>query len=134
MYSPFRTSSQTDTFSPPPPFLSIPLLLLPPLHPSQSRGNTTYTPSPDNWRSLPAYTVILDRFSDGEPSNNDFYGLLYEWAPEQTQMRYGGDIAGLNDSRALDYLEGMGIRTIYIAGTPWLNMPWGSDGESPSCS
>lgn len=24
----------------------------------------------------------------------------------------------------------MGYRTIYIAGTPWVNMPWQSDGYS----
>ena len=47
----------------------------------------------------------------------------------QTQLRHGGDLQGLVDS--LDYIQGMGIEAIYIAGTPFLNMPWGADGYSP---
>jgi alpha-1,3-glucan synthase len=47
----------------------------------------------------------------------------------QTTFRHGGDLQGLVDS--LDYIQGMGIEAIYIAGTPFLNMPWGADGYSP---
>ena len=47
----------------------------------------------------------------------------------QTQLRHGGDLQGLVDS--LDYIQGMGIRGIYIAGSPFINLPWGSDGYSP---
>lgn len=46
-----------------------------------------------------------------------------------TQLRYGGDLRGLQDS--LDYLQGMGLKTFYIIGSPFLNMPWVSDGYSP---
>jgi alpha-1,3-glucan synthase len=46
-----------------------------------------------------------------------------------TQLRYGGDLRGLQDS--LDYLQGMGLKTLYIIGSPFLNMPWISDGYSP---
>ena len=49
--------------------------------------------------------------------------------PRQTQLRHGGDLQGLVDS--LDYIQGMGIEAIYVAGTPFLNMPWGADGYSP---
>lgn len=44
-------------------------------------------------------------------------------------MRHGGDLKGLVDS--LDYIQGMGIEAIYIAGTPFINQPWGADGYSP---
>ncbi|THX82417.1 putative alpha 1,3 glucan synthase [Aureobasidium pullulans] len=44
-------------------------------------------------------------------------------------MRHGGDLAGLVDT--LDYLQGMGIKALYIAGAPFLNLPWKSDGYSP---
>jgi alpha-1,3-glucan synthase len=47
----------------------------------------------------------------------------------QTQLRHGGDVQGLVDS--LDYLQGMGIKGIYIAGTPFINFPWGFDQYSP---
>src|SRR5712671_2527298 len=49
-----------------------------PLDYTTSRSNTTYTPSPKNWRALPVYTVLLDKFADGEPSNNDYFGTMFE--------------------------------------------------------
>lgn len=45
------------------------------------------------------------------------------------QLRHGGDVAGLADS--LDYLQGMGIKGIYIAGSALINLPWAFDGYSP---
>ena len=47
----------------------------------------------------------------------------------QTQLRHGGDLQGLIDS--LDYIAGMGVRAIYIAGSPMVNAPWGADQYSP---
>lgn len=47
----------------------------------------------------------------------------------QTQLRHGGDLTGLVDS--LDYIDGMGVRGIYIAGSPMTNAPWGADQYSP---
>jgi alpha-1,3-glucan synthase len=92
------------------------------------RPNTTYTPSPENWRSLPAYTILLDKFADGDPSNNDFFKTPYESDWRETQLRFGGDLKGLQ--ARLDYLQGMGIRIIFISGTPFLNMIWQADSKS----
>ena len=39
-----------------------------------------------------------------------------------TQLRHGGDIKGLQDS--LDYLVGMGIKGVYLAGSLHINAPW----------
>lgn len=39
----------------------------------------TYQPSPTNWRALPVYTLILDRWLDGAPERNDVMGTMYEW-------------------------------------------------------
>jgi alpha-1,3-glucan synthase len=91
-----------------------------------SRPNITYTPSPTNWRSLPFYTVLLDKFADGDPSNNDFFATSVENDWRETGFRYGGDLKGLQNK--LDYLYGMGIRGIFIAGSIFLNMPWQADG------
>ena len=66
-----------------------------------------FTPSPSNWR-VPFYTVLLDRFANGNPTNDDANGTQFEHDPTQTQLRHGGDIEGLQDS--LDYLQGMGIK------------------------
>lgn len=69
--------------------------------------NHTFNPSPSNWR-FPFYTVLLDRFANGNPNNDDANGTQYEHDLTQTQLRHGGDVQGLQDS--LDYLQGMGIK------------------------
>lgn len=87
-----------------------------------------YQPSPSNWR-FPFYTLFLDRYVDGDPTNNDINGTVFETDYLSNQFRFGGDVKGLQD--ALDYIQGMGIRGIYIAGTPFINLPWKADGYSP---
>lgn len=66
-----------------------------------------YTPSPSNWR-FPFYTLMLDRFVNGDPTNDDINGTVFEHDVTSNQLRYGGDLAGLVDS--LDYLQGMGVK------------------------
>lgn len=92
------------------------------------RTNTTYTPSPDNWRAIPFYTLLPDKFADGDPSNNDFFGTMYEYDWRETQIRSGGDLKGI--ALKLDYLAGMGIKGVFISGTPFLNMLWQADSAS----
>lgn len=66
-----------------------------------------YYPSPDNWR-FPFYTLMLDRFVNGDPTNDNFNKSVWEHDLWSTQMRHGGDVVGLVDT--LDYLQGMGIK------------------------
>lgn len=70
------------------------------------RGHS-YQPSPSNWR-FPFYTLFLDRFVNGDPSNDDINGTVFEHDVMSNQFRHGGDIAGLVDT--LDYIQGMGIK------------------------
>lgn len=49
-----------------------------------------------------------------------------------TQLRHGGDVTGLEDT--LDYLHGLGIRGLYVAGSLLHNMPWSADSYSPLVS
>ena len=79
--------------------------------------NHTFNPSPSNWR-MPMYTLMLDRFANGDPTNDDANGTQYEHDLTQTQLRHGGDISGLQDS--LDYLQGMGIKVGGPGGYLWL--------------
>lgn len=67
----------------------------------------TYFPSPDNWR-FPVYTLFLDRFVNGDPTNDNINGTVFEHDLHSTQMRHGGDVVGLVDT--LDYIQGMGIK------------------------
>lgn len=78
-----------------------------PLDYSGERNGHTYHPSPDNWR-FPFYTVMLDKWVNGDPSNDNANGTLFEQDIWSTQLRHGGDIQGLVDS--LDYIQGMGIK------------------------
>jgi alpha-1,3-glucan synthase len=80
-----------------------------------------YNPSPANYR-VPFYSLMLDRFSDGDPSNNDNHKSLYENDPFQVNFNHGGDVKGLINR--LDYLQSLGIKGIYLQGTPFLNQPW----------
>lgn len=79
-----------------------------------------YTPSPHNWR-IPFYSIFLDRFVNGDPSNDNINGTVFEVDLDNNQLRHGGDLDGLIDS--LDYLQGMGIRGLYLAGSPFVCTP-----------
>lgn len=81
--------------------------------------NHTFNPSPSNWR-MPMYTLMLDRFANGDPTNDDANGTQYEHDLTQTQLRHGGDITGLADS--LDYLQGMGIKVGDPGKITWLQL------------
>ena len=96
---------------------------------SASWEGHSYFSSPVNWRSLPTYTVLMDRWADGDPSRNDYDGTMYEWDMMSNQLRYGGDIQGFLGAggRTLDYVQSMGIKALYVAGTPFINMPWQYD-------
>ena len=95
-----------------------------PLDYDSSFTPSSYTPSPDSWR-IPFYTILMDKFADGDPTNNDYFKTEFEWDWRETNFRYGGDLAGLESK--LDYLAGMGIKAIFAAGTPWINMLWQAD-------
>ncbi|KAK9425223.1 hypothetical protein SUNI508_13206 [Seiridium unicorne] len=88
----------------------------------------SYTSSPDNWR-FPFYTVSLDRYANGDPSNDEANGTAFEHDWMSNQFRFGGDVLGLMND--LDYIHGMGIKAIYIMGSPFINQPWMADGYSP---
>ena len=66
-----------------------------------------YNPSPDNWR-FPFYTIFLDRFVNGDPTNDNINKTAFEHDTNSNQMRHGGDLQGLIDT--LDYIQGMGIK------------------------
>lgn len=66
-----------------------------------------FTPSPEDWR-FPFYTLFLDKFANGDPTNDNINGTVFEHDLSSNQMRHGGDVIGLVDT--LDYLQGMGIK------------------------
>lgn len=77
-----------------------------------------HVPSPD-WREQVIYFVFTDRFSDGDPTNND--QGVGEYDPSQTSHYSGGDLQGVIDR--LDYIQGLGATAVWIT-PPVANMWW----------
>jgi len=71
----------------------------------------TYYPSPDDWRKIPVYQFITDRFCDGEPGNNELAYAGYDL--RDVGARHGGDFLGVRDR--LDYIRGLGYKAIWIS-------------------
>lgn len=69
--------------------------------------NHTFHPSPKNWR-IPFYVLTLDRYVDGDPTNNEANGTTFEHDWQSNQFRFGGDAKGLMNN--LDYIQGMGTK------------------------
>lgn len=71
----------------------------------------TYFPSPDDWRKVPVYQFITDRWNDGDPSNNE---LLYGgYDLRDVGSRHGGDFLGVRDK--LDYIRALGYKAIWVS-------------------
>ncbi len=61
------------------------------------------------------YQVVIDRFFDGDPSNNDPPGDtgLYDAGHVNWHAYWGGDLAGL--TQKLPYIAGLGVTAIWIS-------------------
>jgi alpha-amylase len=57
------------------------------------------------------YFVLIDRFSDGDSSNNDFSD--YSDNPKDLKHYLGGDLQGIIDQ--LDYIKGLGTTTLWLS-------------------
>jgi glycosidase len=63
------------------------------------------------------YQVVLDRFFDGNTSNNDPAGDtgLYDSTKANWKLYWGGDLAGL--TQKISYLAGMGVTALWLSPT-----------------
>jgi glycosidase len=73
--------------------------------------------APD-WRDQVIYFLMIDRFDDGDPSNNDQGAGEYD--PASSAHYSGGDLAGVQ--RRLDYIRGLGATAVWI--TPPVAHQW----------
>ena len=74
-------------------------------------SNHVYFPSPDDWRKVPVYQFITDRFNDGEPANNELAYPGYDL--RDVGARHGGDLLGVRDR--LEYIHALGYKAIWIS-------------------
>lgn len=72
------------------------------------------------------YMVMPDRFSDGDPSNNNYKNLRNQTVVDRSNpnVRHGGDLRGLINHAA--YLDSLGITTLWVAPVLENDMPDGS--------
>ncbi len=77
-----------------------------------------HVPSPD-WRDQIIYLAMIDRFDDGDPSNND--QGAGEFDPKDSSRFSGGDLAGV--TRRLDYLKQLGVTAVWLT-PPVANQWW----------
>jgi glycosidase len=76
---------------------------------------TAQTP---DWRDQIIYFVLIDRFDDGEPANND--QGAGEFDPSDRRRYSGGDLPGI--TRRLDYIQGLGATALWT--TPATRHQW----------
>lgn len=108
-----RTTSATEGSS-----------LAPPLSPSPQSGSKTIrdTYGFKDWKDENLYFVMVDRFSNGDPSNDPPSDL------RDPRAYHGGDFKGLQGK--LDYLKNLGVTTLWIS-PPMKNQEKGYHGYWP---
>ncbi|MFB2865014.1 alpha-amylase family glycosyl hydrolase [Aeromonas sp. MdU4] len=74
--------------------------------------------SPD-WRDQIVYFLMIDRFNDGDPSNND--QGTGEFDPTSDKKFSGGDISGVREK--LDYISELGATAVWMT-PPVANQWW----------
>lgn len=67
------------------------------------------------------YLLMPDRFSNGNPENDDMPGMLEKADRNNPNGRHGGDIQGIVNN--LDYLNDLGVTSIWINPLLENNMP-----------
>ena len=89
---------------------------------------TTSVPSPGPLAEGDViYQVLVDRFHDGDPTNNDLgFG---EYNPADLGFYHGGDWAGLTEK--LDYIADLGVTAIWISPVSG-QQPLSRDGQEAS--
>jgi len=71
------------------------------------------------WEEQVVYFVMVDRFNDGDPSNDDQH--QNEFDQSDGDKYSGGDLQGIIDK--LDYIQGLGATAVWIT-PPVANMWW----------
>jgi len=72
---------------------------------------------PFDWRDPVLYMVMLDRFRDGDPSNN----VASTPGAAPTADWQGGDLAGVTAAITEGYFDGLGVRALWLS--PFIRNP-----------
>ena len=77
---------------------------------------------PAQWEDQIVYFLMIDRFADGDPSNNDQGADEYDTSSEATF--HGGDFVGIRQQ--IPYLQKLGITAVWLT-PPVRNQWWNPD-------
>ncbi len=82
---------------------------------SQAQATTNVAANDADFKPDVIYQVVLDRFFDGNSSNNDPSGDtgLYDSSKSNWKLYWGGDLAGL--TQKIPYIAGMGVTALWIS-------------------
>lgn len=72
----------------------------------------TAGPAAFDWHNATVYFVLVDRFANGDPSNDNSYGRQQDGMQEIGTF-HGGDLRGLTGK--LDYLQRLGVNVLWIS-------------------
>ncbi len=67
------------------------------------------------------YLIMPDRFSNGDPANDNIRGFLEKADRSNPDGRHGGDLAGIGNH--LDYFEKLGVTALWLNPVQENNMP-----------
>lgn len=85
----------------------------------------THAEDLSGWESRTIYFILIDRFANGDPTNDDFG--KGEYGREDNNRFQGGDLAGIRQK--LPYIQSLGFDAIWI--TPPIHNQWVID-ENPN--
>ncbi|WP_083631115.1 alpha-amylase family glycosyl hydrolase [Labilibacter marinus] len=71
-----------------------------------------------SWKNATVYFVYIDRFLNGDTSNDSNYGRINDYGTPTKNVAtfHGGDLAGLTQKLQEGYFEQLGINVIWITG------------------
>ncbi|HET6409862.1 MAG TPA: alpha-amylase family glycosyl hydrolase [Chthoniobacteraceae bacterium] len=85
------------------------------------------------WNHEILYSVLIDRFFDGDPTNNvpaDSDPALFDKTQQDINKYHGGDLRGLETAIQRGYFKDLGVTTLAIS--PPVKNVWYSQGEAPA--
>lgn len=95
---------------------------------------------PFSWDDATVYFLLLDRFANGDPSNDHAYGRGFDgagrpYAFDSLGHFYGGDLAGLTKKIEAGYFDDLGVDALWISSPVEQIRGWvggGRDGDLQS--
>lgn len=104
--------------------IAIALACLLPAPPGRAEAADAHRVASPDWRDQVIYFLMIDRFDDGDPGNDDQGAGEYD--PADGAKYSGGDLRGV--TRRIDYIRQLGATAVWIT-PPVANQWWNTRGH-----